>query len=183
MTLWCELRSWVSQTTFTQDSFPVSMGVQMKDLKKKKALKADSEATQGTYSVTRTSKMIYFSNKEPETQDMKWAARKLLETPRELQRVCKSTEFTSLSILHLWSTKGPRNFSGKNRKSLDGKIWSRFLSPLLHGVSSNQRNPEYEAIANGENRPIWLPENRLVPANRLNSRQRHRRWPLKCWLL
>lgn len=71
MTLWCELRSWVSQTTFTQDSFPVSMGVQMKDLKKKKALKADSGATQGTYSVTRTSKMIYFSNKEPETQDMK----------------------------------------------------------------------------------------------------------------
>ena len=34
MTLWCELGSWVSQTTFTQDSFPVAMGVQIKDFKK-----------------------------------------------------------------------------------------------------------------------------------------------------
>lgn len=35
MTLGCELGSWVSQTTFIQDSFPVAMGVQIKDLKKK----------------------------------------------------------------------------------------------------------------------------------------------------
>lgn len=33
-----------------------------------------------------------------------------------------------------------------------GKSDQDFLSALLHGVSSNQRNPEYEAIANGENR-------------------------------
>ena len=35
-----------------------------------------------------------------------------------------------------------------------GKSDLDFLSPLLHGVSANQRSPKYEAIANGKNRQI-----------------------------
>ena len=50
--------------------------------------------------------------------------------------------------------KVPEIFQEKKKSHWMGKSDLDFLSPLLHGVSANQRSPKYEAIANGKNRQI-----------------------------
>lgn len=63
-----------------------------------------------------------------------------------------------------------------------GKSDLDFLSLLLPGVSANQKNPDPEAKTNVKELSNWPSEDRLFPANRLNSRQRHPGLLLKCWL-
>ena len=50
-----------------------------------------------------------------------------------------------------------------------GKSDLDFLSLLLPRVSANQKNPDPEAKANIKELSNWPSEDRLFPANRLNS--------------
>ena len=72
-----ELGAWVSETTCSQASSPVAVGVQIQD-KHDTAGKSDSGITQGNYCVTGPSETISISNKDPGVQGLNWAVSKVM---------------------------------------------------------------------------------------------------------
>ena len=183
-----ELESWVSGTTCTQAFSPVAMEVHIKN-KQNPALKSRFMSNSGHLQCHKNPKN-YFSKKElSQGPGHEMNCKNLMGPGSEPQSVCRSTGI-SLPIqawilwtsLNIQSPTGPRRFPRIKRKSLDGEIWFRFLSLLLPEVRANQKNPDPEAKASVKDLSNWPSEDRLFPANRLNSRRRHPGLLLKCWL-